>query len=1236
MGACASKASLHTEGPQGKHPKEPKKSKLFNIFKKRKGKLPTEEVTKNEAQTAVVTIAQNEAQAAVATIARDGAMPDASHLPEPNQANSFTKELPVAIRQEIPSRPVGRGLKNLGNSCFLNAAVQALLHCPDMMLLLANGAHVCPKEWCGNWCSFCSLRNVGLELFKSTSKALNPMHLYRGLKQLIPDMQWYHQEDSFDVIRGLLDTIAIRIDPQNAINLGLDGPPDLLDLLKKDMNENMADFTCGGCKAKGETYRQTYIYKQPDMLVIQLKRFHYVVKNGMHIKIFKKVNVPENLCLTDLLHEKIKKQNADYELSSVIVHQGSSVNYGHYYSYVKGLKNNAWFEMDDTNVSRSSWQEICNDTPYVLFYTKVKKSKAETAYRSPSLSPDLQVQATASQPLVPKPKAIEILPTDKTTTSSKKALLPFSQEAKPSAIITKELPCSQNTAISTSIQSPSILVDPACLIRKQQEAADEAYALQLALQFANGSYDDTTYDDDARKQLEAADALYAMQLQQEFDSALPEHLVSTSQVHGPIKNGLSSSGVRGSMEYIDDQDLNAIEREEDEEAKGEEDESARRAQIIEQDEHFARKLQAEFDKEMNGNPSSLQPLFNHQKDGQASDSFTLTPAPVFKFGSIAPTTISSPDLSTQYPAAAPTGKSGNIARPTPRTNKAGSGPRSPPPRHRNQPVSAPRRQSALPPTLQMSRSGYVPVIQPPQAQFVQTAGYEMAQRRPNAAASPPSRVSSANHTVEVEQQGYNYQKSAPDDYDYNPRLDCTLYLSCTKKSLKLTREGNFVVDIPVPEVLSVARFRNEQEFTPLRHTAVFGDPNEFVQRGYTLRQNQLGRETELFVTLYKEDDRLFCKASKAVDKNIANVCAKKGTSFWGPDAWENVFVCVISDGRPKIRPRILNVMGVMGAFQDGLMKTSVNGQEVSAHVFEYTTQILVDTESLQRRSSAQAVGPVQMNLCLNGRNAEQITAFGRALNPQNCALLDVGTMPTDASFWHLWHAVNQNPKDAGACAESYAEICSRGAKLLNPLVAAPNFEHKLPYILDKPLESVFGFNSVLPVGAFAAYRFKALQNGPDGTGPLEKYFFGETLHGAGDVMKTNMYLAEDRILCFELVTKWKERWVLQYVKAAKAETDVPDTVLKSALHRHRWLNGSFFASVYAIKWEDPHGRTVVLISDSVDARKYVLRGLSKRHTHRSLSHRDDMELSAYLRGATGVSNHLSKVLDWHVLGCIMQ
>jgi len=60
-----------------------------------------------------------------------------------------------------------------------------------------------------------------------------------------------------------------------------------------------------------------------------------------------------------------------------------------------------------------------------------------------------------------------------------------------------------------------------------------------------------------------------------------------------------------------------------------------------------------------------------------------------------------------------------------------------------------------------------------------------------------------------------------------------------------------------------------------------------------------------------------------------------------------------------------------------------------------------------------------------------------------------------------------------------------------------------------------------------------------------------------------MYLAEDRILCFEIVTKKNEGWVLKYVKSAKAATDVPTTVPEFISQRRRWLNGSLFAAVHA-------------------------------------------------------------------------
>jgi len=68
------------------------------------------------------------------------------------------------------------------------------------------------------------------------------------------------------------------------------------------------------------------------------------------------------------------------------------------------------------------------------------------------------------------------------------------------------------------------------------------------------------------------------------------------------------------------------------------------------------------------------------------------------------------------------------------------------------------------------------------------------------------------------------------------------------------------------------------------------------------------------------------------------------------------------------------------------------------------------------------------------------------------------------------------------------------------------------------------------------------------------------INGMG-IFEKNMFLAEDRILCFELAAKANERWVLNYVKPSKAETDVPESAAELISQRRRWLNGSFAASI---------------------------------------------------------------------------
>ncbi|KAG2225556.1 hypothetical protein INT45_013667 [Circinella minor] len=394
----------------------------------------------------------------------------------------------------------------------------------------------------------------------------------------------------------------------------------------------------------------------------------------------------------------------------------------------------------------------------------------------------------------------------------------------------------------------------------------------------------------------------------------------------------------------------------------------------------------------------------------------------------------------------------------------------------------------------------------------------------------------------------------------------------TGKKVKLTG-GNLVLDNPVPtKYLDRLPDKEGHEFTHMRYTAATCDPSEFQEKKYQLRQNLLDRQTELFIvlTMYNEDEVLFTRTLHGVMKNIAHLCSRTRSTTWGPQGWEKIVVCVVSDGRTKINARTLSVLAALGCYQEGVAKNIVEGNPVTAHIYEHTTQLSVDPD-MNFRGSEKGIVPTQMLFCLKEKNQKKINshrwffqAFGPLIKPNVCVLIDVGTRPGHTSIYHLWKAFDINRNTAGACGEIRAMTGKAGVALLNPLVASQNFEYKMSNILDKPLESVFGYISVLP-GAFSAYRYTALQNDVNGHGPLEKYFMGEKQHGSdADIFTANMYLAEDRILCYELVAKKGAKWSLHYVSNSYGETDVPDNVPEFISQRRRWLNGSFFAGIYAL------------------------------------------------------------------------
>ncbi len=213
--------------------------------------------------------------------------------------------------------------------------------------------------------------------------------------------------------------------------------------------------------------------------------------------------------------------------------------------------------------------------------------------------------------------------------------------------------------------------------------------------------------------------------------------------------------------------------------------------------------------------------------------------------------------------------------------------------------------------------------------------------------------------------------------------------------------------------------------------------------------------------------------------------------------------------------------------------------------------------------------PCQILFCLKERNQKQINshrwalqAFGGILQPNLCVFIDVGTEPEGTSIYHLWKNFDLHPSCGSVSGVTKVLIDRKSNSLINPLIASQNFEYKLWNVLDRPFDSIFGLRFSIP-GAIFAYRFIALQNDRLGDGPLNEYFAQEKSWEVG-VFAANMALTQERALSFALIVKRNSRWDSRYEHAASTTTDVPNTASEYVRQRRRWLNGTFFGSIYAI------------------------------------------------------------------------
>ena len=114
------------------------------------------------------------------------------------------------------------------------------------------------------------------------------------------------------------------------------------------------------------------ILSKPKTLIIKLKRYSNTQYGNRPVKISKMVYYPKYINMQKYYCGELEQ---NYKLYAIINHVGS-INGGHYYSFIKNLKDDnktfddQWICCNDSQVSNISEEEaMSSENAYILFYT---------------------------------------------------------------------------------------------------------------------------------------------------------------------------------------------------------------------------------------------------------------------------------------------------------------------------------------------------------------------------------------------------------------------------------------------------------------------------------------------------------------------------------------------------------------------------------------------------------------------------------------------------------------------------------------------------------------------------------------------------------------------------------------------------------------------------------------------------------------------------------------------------